>query len=165
LGTFLRCMLLNCNSQNFVEDKSPPLKCKKSSQPTESPGLLLFASISICGSHHCQRRLSFNVTYNVSIYLAAEMLKPLKKWTPIPGFLSSSRFEKKILSKVVSLAKLVIPPDSDEFTLCFSVPCQVKNSAQLGDVEKYEHMIASACKSEDPSASILFVSKKPVMTD
>ncbi|KAF7363157.1 hypothetical protein MVEN_00668200 [Mycena venus] len=64
-------------------------------------------------------------------------------------------FEGKVVAKVVTIAKLVLPPDDDEYTLYFTVPRHMKDRIALDDSEAYDHMIAKALKCKDPTANII----------
>ncbi|KAF7326738.1 hypothetical protein MVEN_02592700 [Mycena venus] len=103
-----------------------------------------------------------DITFNLSIFTSSEMAKqPSTKRQAIGGFfkLSSSavfyRFEKKVIAKVVTIAKLVVPPEDDEYTLYFTVPRHVKDKIALDDSEAYNHLIAKALKCKDPTANII----------
>ncbi|KAJ7857967.1 hypothetical protein B0H14DRAFT_2578134 [Mycena olivaceomarginata] len=101
------------------------------------------------------------ITINISLYSQKEMRKPLKKREPtacslmqMPSDTSYYHFERKLLSKLTTLAKVAVISTEEDVQIEFQVPRHVSNYIQLDDEEAYKVMVAAAIKCKDPKINL-----------
>ncbi|KAF8181468.1 hypothetical protein K438DRAFT_1841209 [Mycena galopus ATCC 62051] len=83
--------------------------------------------------------------------------KPQPKASAIMKLLNNivfDRFERKLLAKFCTLAKIAVAPEEDEVEVKFQVPRQVLNYVSLDDEDAYNHMVAAALRGQNPSVNI-----------
>ncbi|KAJ7773785.1 hypothetical protein B0H14DRAFT_340488 [Mycena olivaceomarginata] len=92
------------------------------------------------------------------------MQKPVKKREPtacglmqIPSNLLYYRFERKLLSKLATLAKVAVITAEEDVQVEFQVPRHVPNHVLLDDEEAYKVMVAAAIKCKDPKINLAVV--------
>ncbi|KAJ6534056.1 hypothetical protein DFH09DRAFT_1092216 [Mycena vulgaris] len=102
-----------------------------------------------------------DITINIVIYTTAEMKKGPKKREALNDsfmILSSStsyyKFERTLLGKIGTLAKLGVPPEDDQVEIRFQIPCHVKNRLELDDIKSYKHMVTTTTKCKDPVVNL-----------
>ncbi|KAJ7862127.1 hypothetical protein B0H14DRAFT_3134340 [Mycena olivaceomarginata] len=83
--------------------------------------------------------------------------KPQPKGSAILKLLDNitfAKFERKVLAKFCTLAKIVVAPEDGEVDVKFQVPRQVLNYVALDDEDAYQHMVAAALRSQNPSVNL-----------
>ncbi|KAJ7774449.1 hypothetical protein B0H14DRAFT_335142 [Mycena olivaceomarginata] len=83
--------------------------------------------------------------------------KPQPKGSAILKLLDDitfARFERKILAKFCTLAKITVAPEDGEVDVKFQVPRHVLNYVALDDEDAYRHMVAAALRSQNPSVNL-----------
>ncbi|KAJ7822335.1 hypothetical protein B0H14DRAFT_3875596 [Mycena olivaceomarginata] len=101
------------------------------------------------------------ITYNINFFSISDMSKLGKKPQPkgsailkLLDNITFARFERKVLAKFCTLAKIVVAPDDGEVNVKFQVPRQVLNYVALDDEDAYQHMVAAALRSQNPSVNL-----------
>ncbi|KAJ7856503.1 hypothetical protein B0H14DRAFT_3864979 [Mycena olivaceomarginata] len=83
--------------------------------------------------------------------------KPQPKGSAILKLLDNitfARFERKVLAKFCTLAKITVAPEDGEVDVKFHVPHHVLNYVALDDEDAYRHMVAAALRSQNPSVNL-----------
>ncbi|KAJ7896654.1 hypothetical protein B0H14DRAFT_2558023 [Mycena olivaceomarginata] len=119
-----------------------PAKCRKSTQVKEPAPPM-------------------EITYNINFFSISDMSKlgkkPQPKGSSILKLLANimfARFEQKVLARFCTLAKITVVPEDSEVDVKFQVPCQVLNYVALDDEDAYQHMVAVALQSQNPSLNL-----------
>ncbi|KAJ7872014.1 hypothetical protein B0H14DRAFT_3567327 [Mycena olivaceomarginata] len=101
------------------------------------------------------------ITYNINFFSVSDMSKLGKKPQPkgsailkLLDNITFARFERKVLAKFCTLAKIVVAPEDGEVDVKFQVPRQVLNYVALDDEDAYQHMVAAALRSQNPSVNL-----------
>ncbi|KAJ7462520.1 hypothetical protein FB451DRAFT_1180812 [Mycena latifolia] len=101
------------------------------------------------------------IVFNISVFSAKQCAKPVKKRSAdYTGFMkltdttSLHAFDRKLLSKITSIARLGIAPDEDEFRTTFTIPRHVLLPLEIDDLDAYNHMVTNAKKCKDPTVNL-----------
>ncbi|KAJ7683481.1 hypothetical protein B0H14DRAFT_3907857 [Mycena olivaceomarginata] len=104
------------------------------------------------------------ITINISLYSQKEMRKPLKKREPtacglmqMPSDTLYYRFERKLLSKLATLAKVAVVSEEEDVQIEFQLPRHVSNYVQLDDEAAYKVMVVAGIKCKDPKINLAVV--------
>ncbi|KAJ7318504.1 hypothetical protein DFH08DRAFT_819783 [Mycena albidolilacea] len=101
------------------------------------------------------------ITYNINFFSVSYMSKlgkkPQPKGSAIVKLLNNivfTRFERKVLAKFCTLAKIMVAPEDGEVAVKFQAPRHILNYVALDDEDAYQHMVAAALRSQNPAVNL-----------